>query len=74
MVRSLDGAAIETKMATLLAKPTRDMRRVLTDWARRKGVKLAAEAAALARLTGAGAAVTRPQLEGIARDGSEYGR
>ena len=41
MVRSLDGAAIEAKMAALLAKPTRDMRRVLTDWARRKGVKLA---------------------------------
>jgi len=40
MVRSLDVAAIETKMAGLLAKPSRDMRRVLTDWARRKGVKL----------------------------------
>ena len=41
MVRSLDRAAIEAKMTTLLAKPSRDMRRVLTDWARRKGVKLA---------------------------------
>jgi phosphotransferase system enzyme I (PtsP) len=41
MVRSLDSAAIETKMAGLLAKPSRDTRRILTDWARRKGVKLA---------------------------------
>jgi phosphotransferase system enzyme I (PtsP) len=41
MVRSLDAAAIEAKMATLLARPVRDTRRVLTDWARRKGVKLA---------------------------------
>jgi phosphotransferase system enzyme I (PtsP) len=41
MVRSLDSAAIETKMAALLAKPARDNRRILTDWARRKGVKLA---------------------------------
>jgi hypothetical protein len=41
MIRSLDVAAIETKMAGLLAKPVRDTRRILTDWARRKGVKLA---------------------------------
>ena len=41
MVRSLDSAAIEAKMAALLAKPARDNRRILTDWARRKGVKLA---------------------------------
>jgi phosphotransferase system enzyme I (PtsP) len=41
MVRSLDAAAVEAKMTALLAKPVRDMRRVLTDWARRKGVKLA---------------------------------
>ena len=41
MVRSLDRAAIETKMTALLAKPTRETRRVLTEWARRKGVKLA---------------------------------
>jgi phosphotransferase system enzyme I (PtsP) len=41
MVRSLDAAAIEAKMASLLAKPTREMRRTLTEWARRKGVKLA---------------------------------
>jgi len=41
MIRSLDVAAIETKMAGLLSKPVRDTRRILTDWARRKGVKLA---------------------------------
>ena len=41
MIRSLDAAAIEARMAALLAKPTRDMRRILTEWARRKGVKLA---------------------------------
>ena len=41
MVRSLDCAAIEAKMAILLAKPARDNRRILTAWARRKGVKLA---------------------------------
>jgi len=41
MVRSLDRTAIEAKMTALLAKPTRDMRKVLTEWARRKGVKLA---------------------------------
>jgi phosphotransferase system enzyme I (PtsP) len=41
MVRSLDAGAIEIKMASLLARPPRDMRRILTDWARRKGVKLA---------------------------------
>jgi len=41
MIRSLDGSAIEAKMAMLLDKPTRDMRRILTEWAKRKGVKLA---------------------------------
>jgi phosphotransferase system enzyme I (PtsP) len=41
MIRSLDAAAVEAKMAALLAKPSRDTRRLLTDWARRKGVKLA---------------------------------
>ena len=29
------------QVTALLSKPTRDMRRVLTEWARRKGVKLA---------------------------------
>ena len=40
MVRSLDAWAIQTKMTTLLAKPPRDMRRALTDWARRAGIRL----------------------------------
>jgi phosphotransferase system enzyme I (PtsP) len=38
MVRSLDAAAIRTRMATLLAKPPRDMRKALADWARRHKV------------------------------------
>ena len=41
MVRSLDAAAIEAKMANLLARPPQDLRRTLVEWARRKGVKLA---------------------------------
>ena len=40
MVRSLDAAAIGEKMTGLLAKPPRDLRRLLTEWARRNGVKL----------------------------------
>ncbi|WP_114228623.1 MULTISPECIES: phosphoenolpyruvate--protein phosphotransferase [Sphingomonas] len=40
MVRSLDSAAIRERMEQLLARPPRDMRRTLTDWARRQGVKL----------------------------------
>jgi phosphotransferase system enzyme I (PtsP) len=40
MVRSLDAAAIQAKMASLLAKPPRDMRRTLTEWARRAGIRL----------------------------------
>ena len=38
MVRSLDSAAIRGRMATLLAKPPKDMRRTLADWARRHKV------------------------------------
>jgi phosphotransferase system enzyme I (PtsP) len=38
MVRSLDAAAIRGRMATLLAKPPKDMRRTLADWARRHKV------------------------------------
>jgi phosphotransferase system enzyme I (PtsP) len=38
MVRSLDAAAIRTRMGQLLAKPPRDMRKTLTDWARRHSV------------------------------------
>jgi phosphotransferase system enzyme I (PtsP) len=38
MVRSLDAAAVRTRMAALLAKPPRDMRKTLADWARRHKV------------------------------------
>jgi phosphotransferase system enzyme I (PtsP) len=38
MVRSLDAAAIRTRMGQLLAKPPRDMRKALGDWARRHSV------------------------------------
>jgi phosphotransferase system enzyme I (PtsP) len=38
MVRSLDAAAIRSRMEQLLARPPRDMRRTLADWARRHSV------------------------------------
>jgi len=38
MVRSLDAAAIRTRMGQLLAKPPKDMRKALGDWARRHSV------------------------------------
>jgi len=38
MVRSLDAAAIRTKVDQLLAKPPRDTRKALNDWARKHGV------------------------------------
>ncbi|GAA4034293.1 phosphoenolpyruvate--protein phosphotransferase [Sphingomonas rosea] len=40
MIRSLDAAAIRAKVELLLAKPPRDMRKTLTDWARRHNVAL----------------------------------
>ena len=40
MIRSLDAAAIRTRMEQLLARPPRDMRKALTDWARKHGVVL----------------------------------
>ena len=40
MVRSLDGAAISARMETLLAKPPRDMRKALHDWAKRHRVAI----------------------------------
>ena len=40
MVRSLDAAAIRSRMEQLLAKPPRDVRKALTDWARRHSVVL----------------------------------
>jgi len=38
MVRSLDAAAIRTRLDQLLAKPPKDVRKALTDWARRHDV------------------------------------
>ena len=38
MVRSLDAAAVRARLDQLLAKPPRDMRKALTDWARRHSV------------------------------------
>jgi phosphotransferase system enzyme I (PtsP) len=40
MVRSLDAGAARTRLAQLLAKPPRDMRKALTDWARRHSVSI----------------------------------
>ena len=40
MIRSLDARAIQARMEQLLAKPPRDMRRALTDWARKNDVVL----------------------------------
>jgi len=38
MIRSVDAEAVRARMATLLAKPPRDMRKTLADWARRHKV------------------------------------
>jgi phosphotransferase system, enzyme I, PtsP len=38
MVRSLDAAAIRSRMDQLLVRPPRDMRKALTEWARRHNV------------------------------------
>jgi phosphotransferase system enzyme I (PtsP) len=40
MIRSLDAGAIRAKMEALLARPPRDMRKTLTDWAKRHSVAL----------------------------------
>jgi phosphotransferase system enzyme I (PtsP) len=40
MVRSLDSATLKARMDKLLAKPPRDMRKTLTDWAKRHNVAL----------------------------------
>jgi phosphotransferase system enzyme I (PtsP) len=40
MVRSLDASAVQARMEQLLATPPRNMRKTLTDWARRNGVAL----------------------------------
>jgi phosphotransferase system, enzyme I, PtsP len=38
MIRSLDSAAIRARMEQLLAKPPKDVRKAVTDWARRHNV------------------------------------
>jgi phosphotransferase system enzyme I (PtsP) len=40
MVRSLDAAAIRSRMDQLLAKPPKDMRKALSDWAKRHDVTI----------------------------------
>ena len=40
MVRSLDGAAVRARLDQLLARPPRDMRKALTDWAKRHSVTI----------------------------------
>jgi phosphotransferase system enzyme I (PtsP) len=40
MVRSLDAGATRARLEQLLARPPRDMRKALTDWARRHGVTI----------------------------------
>ena len=40
MIRSLDAGAIRRRMDQLLAKPPRDMRKALTDWARKHKVTI----------------------------------
>jgi len=40
MVRSLDSAAVRARLDQLLARPPRDMRKALTDWARRHSVTI----------------------------------
>ncbi len=40
MVRSIDAAAVRTKVETLLAKPPANLRKSLSDWAKRHGVSI----------------------------------
>ena len=40
MVRSLDAGAIRTRLDQLVAKPPKNMRKALTDWARRHNVTI----------------------------------
>ncbi|HET7707995.1 MAG TPA: phosphoenolpyruvate--protein phosphotransferase [Sphingomicrobium sp.] len=40
MVRSLDAAAVRTRVEALLARPPKDMRKTLSDWARRHSVAI----------------------------------
>ena len=45
MVRSLDAAAVRSRLEQLLQSPPKDMRRTLTDWARRHSVTLLVDSA-----------------------------
>jgi phosphotransferase system enzyme I (PtsP) len=40
MIRTLDASAIRGRMEQMLARPPRDMRKALTDWARRHSVTI----------------------------------
>src|SRR6476619_6438349 len=40
MTRSLDAAAVRSRMEQLLAKPPKDIRKALTDWAKRHNVTI----------------------------------
>jgi phosphotransferase system enzyme I (PtsP) len=40
MVRSINAAAVRARLDALLAKPPKDMRKALSDWARRHGVTI----------------------------------
>jgi phosphotransferase system enzyme I (PtsP) len=40
MVRSLDAAAVRARLDQMLARPPKDMRKALTDWARRHSVTI----------------------------------
>jgi phosphotransferase system enzyme I (PtsP) len=40
MVRSLEAAGVRSRMDQLLAKPPKDMRKALADWARRHSVTI----------------------------------
>ena len=40
MVRSLDAAAVRSRIEQLVKSPPKDMRRTLTDWARRHSVTI----------------------------------
>jgi phosphotransferase system enzyme I (PtsP) len=40
MVRTLDAAAIRSRMDQLLVRPPKDMRKALSDWARRHSVTI----------------------------------
>jgi phosphotransferase system enzyme I (PtsP) len=40
MVRSLDAAAVRARLDQMLARPPKDMRKALSDWAKRHDVTI----------------------------------